>query len=348
MSQQEFQAYMSGAITSVSAWESALVACESMHQLCEHISTLKSLNERTAAVRKGTAQLKEDILNFKDEITKSVEEVLERTPLIIKPRKIPLNFQGQPLIPDLSCQSSQQGHFMQNLQLQTVDFLGDSKTKMKLELTPCVRIEGGESAGVTKLSTSPMLNTPDDTQNNSISKINYDIEFSDVSAENSITEELTPDMKRSSSFTPDPFSPLGSSCTITQPPLIPASASIDTTPKRPSEKVKDDFVLPFLEETTINETIIDKEDELLIDTLPTPLKPTTSEYSGFSKQGWQIPNIPCNTGDYSSLNAMLDETSGSVSEIKTEEKPKDHQQNKSDEKAVKVLSGVLDTFDKLF
>lgn len=56
---------MSGAVASVSAWESALVACESMHQLCEHIGILKGLSERTTAVRKGTTELQEEIQKFK-------------------------------------------------------------------------------------------------------------------------------------------------------------------------------------------------------------------------------------------------------------------------------------------
>lgn len=64
MSEQEFQSYMSGAVTSVSAWESALVACESMHQLCEHINILKGLTERTEMVKKGTSELREDIMKF--------------------------------------------------------------------------------------------------------------------------------------------------------------------------------------------------------------------------------------------------------------------------------------------
>lgn len=324
MSEQEFQAYMSGAITSVSAWESALVACESMHQLCEHISTLKSLSERTATVRKTTAQLKDEIANFKDEITKSVDEVLDRTPLIIKPRKFPLSLETQPLVSDLAGQSSH-GHYLQNLQLQTVDLLGESKSKMKLDLTPCVRVENVAAS------------SDNNAHSDSISKINYDIDFSDGSADNSIAEELTPEMKRSSSFTPDPFSPLGSSCPITQPPLIPSTAAIETTPKRPSLKPKDDFILPFLEETpqtAAHETIIDKQDETLIDNLPTPLKPTTSEYSGFSKQGWQIPSIPCSTGDFSSLNVMLDQASGSSTETKKDEILNDSEQNKSNDKVV--------------
>lgn len=76
MSEQEFQAYMTGSITSVSAWESALVACESMHQLCEHLDILKGLSERNAAVRSNTMKLKEEMIKFqvcsinRDEIVK--------------------------------------------------------------------------------------------------------------------------------------------------------------------------------------------------------------------------------------------------------------------------------------
>lgn len=329
MSEQEFQAYMTGAITSVSAWESALVACESMHQLCEHISTLKSLSERTATVRNGTAQLKEEILSFKEEITKSVDEVLERTPLIIKPRQFPLNLEypiEKPLVV--------QGHYLQNLQIQTVDLLSDPKSKMKLELTPCLKVESESQQSI----------SPEEGHSNSISKVNYDIDFSDVSADNSVADELTPDLKKSPSLTPDPFSPVGDSCVISQPPLIPTAATLQNCVPKPPIKPKHDFILPFLEESTqsvtANETIIDKQEETLIDTLPSPLKPTTSEYSGFSKQGWQIPNIPCNTGDYSSLNAMLDQASGSSLHVKKD----DAQQSKPDDKVGKTM----DTYDKLF
>lgn len=65
MAQQEFESYMSGEITCVSAWESALVACEGMHQLCEHLSLLKGLSERTDIVRSGTDKLREDMEKLK-------------------------------------------------------------------------------------------------------------------------------------------------------------------------------------------------------------------------------------------------------------------------------------------
>lgn len=65
MPEQEFESYMSGEVTCVSAWESALVACEGMHQLCEHLSLLKGLSERTQVVRSGTQKLKEDMEKLK-------------------------------------------------------------------------------------------------------------------------------------------------------------------------------------------------------------------------------------------------------------------------------------------
>lgn len=64
MPEEEFQGYMNGTITSVSAWESALVACEGMHQLCEHLSQLKGLSERMDAVQDGTESLKESMEAF--------------------------------------------------------------------------------------------------------------------------------------------------------------------------------------------------------------------------------------------------------------------------------------------
>lgn len=62
---QEFESYMSGEVTCVSAWDSALVACEGMHQLCEHLSLLKGLSERTDLVKTGTQKLREDMEKLK-------------------------------------------------------------------------------------------------------------------------------------------------------------------------------------------------------------------------------------------------------------------------------------------
>lgn len=65
MTEEEFSACMSGKVTVVSAWESALVACESMHQLCEHLTLLKSLTDRNISIQEDTKKLNNDIDKFK-------------------------------------------------------------------------------------------------------------------------------------------------------------------------------------------------------------------------------------------------------------------------------------------
>ncbi|KAL3268512.1 hypothetical protein HHI36_007623 [Cryptolaemus montrouzieri] len=302
MSEEEFDAYMSGQITCVSAWESALVACEGMHQLCEHLSLLKDLSQRTNVVIEGTKVLKDDIESFKKELSDTVSEVLDRTPLVIKPRKIAIAFGGQPSITtinpvdaseiDLEQEEPETSNFYhQNLEIGQLNAY--SKTHLQLDITPCVVIEGDTAPYVGSIEA-----TPEEHSHNSVglSKINYDIDFSDLSGENSMAEDLTPDQK------PDPFSPLGTSCSITQEPLIPSNAPLtfETDTDRP---VKGDFVLPFLEEKPEKkETSLLDESESASTSLPPPIKPLTC-YSGFSKQGLHIPSIPCNTGDFSSANS---------------------------------------------
>lgn len=80
MAEQEFQAYMSGEVTSVSAWESALVACEGMHQLCENLALLKDLSERSNKVQDETKKLREDM----EKLQASVSVVFVKKFLIIQ------------------------------------------------------------------------------------------------------------------------------------------------------------------------------------------------------------------------------------------------------------------------
>lgn len=292
---------------------------------------------------------------LQEKIAENVSSVLERTPLTVKPRKLPIDidtenpaneFLPPPILPDIVTQSSSdfENHYQQNLQMQPINLLENSKSKLKLELIPCVQVDSETQNSTATISNldeylappSEFQNlsslSPDDGQN-SISRINYDIDFSDISGDNSIAEDLTPDPQKSPGFTPDPFSPLGSSCVIAQTPLVPMPP-------------KENFVLPFLDES---ETILDKKTKTPLDELPSPIKPTTSEYTGFSKQGWQIPSIPCNTGDYNSLNLHQSEPIAHSSMTEPEHDDKDNKdQHKSSEKAINVLGDVLETFDKLF
>lgn len=135
-----------------------------------------------------------------------------------------------------------------------------------------------------------------------ITNINYDFTFSDNSADNSISEDIgnppaTADdssnqIKPSdsmSSFNLDEFDPLRN----TEPDTEPKTAT--------SSQIKP---------TNINlndpkpTTLIESEDSPNQVYLPSPLKPTATDYKGFSNSN--IPSISCNTGDFSSLNHSND------------------------------------------
>ncbi|KAG5866099.1 hypothetical protein JTB14_015932 [Gonioctena quinquepunctata] len=331
---QEFESYMSGEVACVSAWESALVACEGMHQLCEHLSLLKGLSGRTETVQDSTLKLREDMERLKDEINQQVSSVLERTPLIIKPRKSPLSLTKEnmsilsaPLIPkilddpiDIDPERNEEtdphNYYSKNLSLNQITCLASTKNKLQLDITPCVTLPSPNekvkpSHSIEFLSPSLALDnksidslTPDDNSYLGLSKINYDIDFSDLSADNSIAEELTPDKRKSptpSYSATDPFSPDAiKSCKIMQSPLIPSSAAFPQTESKPMKK--DDFVLPFLEDVQTpgaEKTLLDRVEETSAAiSLPPPIQPTTVQYTGFSKQGSKIPSIPCNTGEF--------------------------------------------------
>ncbi|XP_072398892.1 rab5 GDP/GTP exchange factor isoform X3 [Diabrotica undecimpunctata] len=333
MPQQEFEAYMSGELTVVSAWESALVACEGMHQLCEHLSLLKGLSERTTAVQNTTQKLREDMQRLKEEICENVVAVLARTPMIIKPRKTPLSLTTLTTEKMKAASSSaitssisqkeiqpeedlnlQKNYYLQNLSLSQINALDSTRNKLQLDITPCITLPSSTNLIKKTYSNELLLQspaqdksfesiTPDDNSYLGLSKVNYDIDFSDLSTENSMAEDLTPDKRKSpipGYVSSDPFSPVGLSCPITQSPLIPSNVSF--TQIEPKIMKTDSFVLPFLEEAKSEESLLDKLEETPSVNLPPPIKPTTSEYSGFSKQGSKIPSIPCNTGDFSSLN----------------------------------------------
>lgn len=104
-----------------------------------------------------------------------------------------------------------------------------------------------------------------------LTSVNYDIDLSDLSADNSYAEDIpTADVHKSS-------------------PVLPLEVE-------PAEGLT-----PSLLDTTESPT-----GELL----PSPIKPLcTVEYQGFAVQGWQIPSIPCDTGEIQSLNT---DTSGNV------------------------------------
>lgn len=129
-----------------------------------------------------------------------------------------------------------------------------------------------------------------------ITNINYDFTFSDNSADNSISEDVgivettTKPIKPSDSmfsFNLDEFDPLRNTELDVQMPTSSQikPTNIDLNDPKPT-------------------TLIESEDSPNQIYLPSPLRPTATDYKGFSNSN--IPSISCNTGDFSSLNHSND------------------------------------------
>lgn len=254
---------------------------------------------------------------------------------------------------------SAKSFYAQNLQLQPL-VLGDEKEKkqnLSINVETSTEFERSHSTEeINKselnenLSQSPlfrfstfdsqnfdMLMTPDDIANSSflmgLSNVNYDIEFSDLSAENSFADDHSPDKMNRSLVQKDPFSPVNNTdCIITQPPLIPSNINNNTA----------------TENEEMATSLIDNVEIDTSENLPSPIKPVSSEYSGFSTQGWQIPSIPCHTGDYSSLNASTSTNQSATVQNGIADNVNNKEVINNDDGAVRILGGVLETLDKLF
>lgn len=61
MPDDEFESYMSGERAPTSAWDSALAACEGMHQICENLKVLEQLNTRNQKITNECTDLKDQI-----------------------------------------------------------------------------------------------------------------------------------------------------------------------------------------------------------------------------------------------------------------------------------------------
>lgn len=299
----------------------------------------------------------------------------EEEPLIIKPRKVPISLDNiDSTTPDLPSpieptvvnkpalgieklaeipitvetvpddpkfsECKQLSYYAKNLQIQPLNLTNDKKNKLQLDIKePCI-------PNVSKELPSPRdvraeIQTPEDTDLLGLSSINYDIDFSDLSTENSTTDEMTPEKRKSPVFTPDPFSPIGK----------PEGMSVDIqSPLLPVQSVEAPFVIPFIESRSGTVCSIERNDVITPANLPanSTSKLQSAQYSGFSKQGYQIPSIPCNTGDFSSLDVLQSSGASVASTSKEKESGENKKEEVSGEKAVKVLSDVLETFDNLF
>lgn len=149
-----------------------------------------------------------------------------------------------------------------------------------------------------------------------LTSVNYDIDLSDLSADNSYAEDVPAADGHKSS----------------------AVLSLEVKPA--------EDLMPSLLDNTESPTG---------DLLPSPIKPLcTGEYQGFAAQGWQIPSIPCETGDTQSLNSdTCENVDSATSKVSVAGKTVDtaasgHSVNKMEETLVRALSELMTTFDTIF
>jgi hypothetical protein len=150
-----------------------------------------------------------------------------------------------------------------------------------------------------------------------LTSVNYDIDLSDLSADNSYAED------------------------------VPTADELKSSVMLPLETKPADDLTPSLLDTTESPTG---------GLLPSPIKPVcTGEYQGFAAQGCQIPSIPCDTADTQCLQfdtcGAVDSASSQVSVTgKAVDSVADdgHSVNKMEETLVQILSGLMTTFDTLF
>lgn len=238
----EFEQYMSGEVVPPSTWESALMMCEGMHLMYEHLATLDDLRSRHRILVQNSASLKDEMLKFKSDVAKRVAAVLARTPLTIQPRKTPTDIDSE----NPSCEALPPPIVPQIVATQLGADVPEPTSSPHDLLSPSPSFVFSQSLDE--------LTTPDDIYAaqeslsfvQGLTSVNYDIDLSDLSADNSYAE--------------------------------------DTPVSLPLEEG-----MPSLLDTTESPTGV---------LLPSPIKPVCSgEYQGFAAQGWQIPSIPCDTGD---------------------------------------------------
>lgn len=196
--------------------------------------------------------------------------MIENVPLEIKQQKIPTAIDEDtelfelpsPIIPEILTivpTEEPSNFYTSNLQLHgDLQLLDSEKKQTKLEASPSTDFLSTSPLGFRSFDSQSLdeLTTPDETKF-TLTNINYDIDFSDISAENSIAEDF--EIKKENVFSSSTVEDLEE----TGPDLVDGPASI-----------------------------IDSVSDVV--ELPAPIKP---QYSGFTKQGWQIPSIPCSTGD---------------------------------------------------
>lgn len=256
MMEEEFDYYMSGKFVLPNTWDSGLFMLESMHLMNEHFAVFDDLCNRHENLMSNSTSLYNDMIRFQKEIVSETSNILERTPLEVKPRKqvenLNLEYEDPkirelppPLSPIVVEEHCEQRRSKEKLTAGCNFFAETLKLSEDLEFS---------------------LNESKSMDDLKLKSVNYDIDLSDLSADNSSAEDdgkLGLSVLRNSN-----------------------ESKCDTSP------VTHPSTLDGLVETSLLDTSDSPTTNLW---LPSPLKPTQGM---FFSNSCDIPSIPCNTGEF--------------------------------------------------
>ncbi|SPP84758.1 rab5 GDP/GTP exchange factor [Drosophila guanche] len=302
ISKEEFDALMSGQQPFSSPWESALMACESLHLISENMKQMERLQKKNGDISSAIAAFEKELIEFQLEVTERVDTVMAKAPLTLLPIKTPAFLISQARAQLLH--EGEAGHYQANVlsggHSLTVHS-GMVKASIPAEESG-LALKDTSISSIGRLSPLPNLQQPDNLfaspifnyaafdavslleepssggstdvlmlgaeLQGGLTNINYDFDLSDQSGENSTAEEAKLNLEE--------FDPLAQS-SATAAAVEPETSLLDTT----------------------MDSLIDSDVPGSCVSLPSPLKPEVANYRGFSN--FEIPSISCNTGDFSSL-----------------------------------------------
>ncbi|KAM8709612.1 hypothetical protein ACLKA7_016426 [Drosophila subpalustris] len=321
ISSEEFEALMSGEQAYSTPWESALLACESLHLISENMKCMEQLQKRNSMMSAGITDFERELIDFQREVTEKVDTVIAKAPLTLLPIKTPafLIKQARAHLAQDGVEAAV-GHYQSNL---LSGALGKhsltAKGKEIRALTPDdSHLEAGHTLSLkdTSISTvgrlSPLhQNLPQQDHLFASPIFNYApfdaVSLLEESSENGDVLMLGTEFQ--------------GGLTNINYDFDLSDQSGDNSVAEESKLNLDEFdplvqrhVTNTGRSSAVESSLLDTTTDSLIDSdvpeaavlLPSPLKPEVANYRGFSN--FDIPSISCNTGDFSSLNQEINDS----------------------------------------
>lgn len=312
LTKEEFDELMSGENQIHSAWESALMACESINLITSNMKIMKNLSERNHRLEDDISLFSLEMKEFKEEIFNKISASIQAAPLQLKPIKTPPHirahlsgasgnqFRRNSTSSD-SSSSAPRRHLMSssltkiNETLNATPALDDSNfDSLVKNLSDQLQMTREQTSGLLStsnsadlLSISPIFGKPFDTQSlaeddltRGIRNINYDIEFID-SPENSMAEEIA-EIRKYSNIVHEVSKEESSGMSMSKSDL----EEFDPLMSR-------DKGLEVAQESNLTRSLIDESpNDLLLENPLLPIK----DYTRLSSQTSKIQFVSCETG----------------------------------------------------